>query len=144
MTHRNLPPLVPFLKRDPDGAPYLAGSKCKACGHVYVGERQVCAKCTTREKFEPVRLAETGDLYVYTIIHRSFPGIETPFVDAIVDLEDGAHLKGTLRGVACDPEKIPFDMPVRVVFHEVTPTNRPGEMFLSYAFEPDNRGDGHV
>ena len=29
-------------------------------------------------------LAETGKLYDFTVVHRSFPGVKTPFVDAIV------------------------------------------------------------
>lgn len=130
------PPLVPFLKRDGDGTPYLAGSKCRSCGHVYVGEREVCANCYARGEMDAVRLAETGKLYVFTVIHRSFPGVETPFVDAIVDLDDGAHLKGSLYGVEPDAEKIAYDLPVRVVYREVTPVNKPGETYLTYAFEP--------
>ena len=128
--------LVPYLKRDETGQPYLAGSKCKVCGHRYVGERTVCAKCTSRDQMQTVRLAETGKVYVYTIVHRSFPGAETPFIDAIIDLDDGAHLKGTLLGIECDPDKIPFGLPVRVTYKLVEPLNRPGVPHLSYAFEP--------
>lgn len=131
----DLPPIAPFLKRE-NGKPYLAGARCKACGHVYVGERTVCAKCAARNQMEPVRLAETGKVYVYTVVHRSFPGVETPFVDVIVDLDDGAHIKGTLLGVPPDPERIPFDLPVRVVYREATPVNKPGKPYLTYAFEP--------
>jgi uncharacterized OB-fold protein len=140
------PPLVPFLKRSAAGAPYLAGSKCQACGHVFVGERQVCAKCTARGQMLPVHLAETGTVYVYTIVHRSFPGVKTPFIDAIVDLDDGSHLKGTLLRVAPEPAALPFDMRVKIIYHEVAPINaddRPaggqsagGQPYLTYAFVP--------
>ncbi len=130
------PPMVPFLKRDDQGNPYLAGTKCNSCGHTYVGERTVCANCYARDDMTSVRLAETGKVYVFTVIHRSFPGIKTPFVDVIVDLEDGAHIKGTLHGVEPDPEKIPYDLPVKVVYREVAPVNKPGEPHLTYAFEP--------
>ncbi len=130
------PSLKPFVQRDDKGAPFLAGSKCGACGHVYVGLRSVCARCAVRGQMEPCRLAETGKVYVYTIVHRSFPGVATPFVDVIVDLDDGAHLKGTLLGVDPDPEKIPYDLPVKVVFSERAPVNLPGVPHLTYAFEP--------
>jgi hypothetical protein len=40
-----------------------------------------------RGALKPERLANTGRLYNYTIVHRSFPGVETPFISAIVDLE---------------------------------------------------------
>lgn len=126
--------ILPFVKQDA-GTPYLAGSKCGACGHVFVGERQACARCTARDAMAPVRLATRGRLYDYTVVHRSFPGVATPFVDAIVDLEDGAHLKGTLVGVEPDPARIAFDMPVRVTFREAVPVgaDRP---YLTFVFEP--------
>lgn len=130
------PSIVPFLKRGDGGQPYLAGSRCGACGQLFVGERQVCAKCSARGRMEPVRLAETGKLYVFTVIHRSFPGVEAPFVDAIVDMADGAHLKGTLTGVKPDPEAITFGMPVKIAYRDATPVNAPGKPHLTYHFVP--------
>lgn len=130
-----LPTIAPFLKRD-GGKPYLAGSKCRACGHVFVGGRTVCAKCAARGQMDAVRLAETGKVYVHTVVYRSFPGVETPFIDVIVDLDDGAHLKGTLLGVEPVPTAIPFDLPVKVVYREAAPVNKPGQPYLTYAFEP--------
>ena len=137
-----LPPLMPFIKRQDDGTPYLAGAKCKACGHVFVGERTACAKCTARDQMQSVHLALTGKLYVYTIVYRDFPGVKTPFIDAIVDLDDGAHLKGTLIGVSPDPDSIAFDLPVKVSFREVEPVNQPGTPYLSYVFEPQSSQKG--
>lgn len=129
------PAITAFVKRDENG-PYLAGCRCAACGQVYVGERRICANCTARDQMQPVRLAETGKVWVYTVVHRSFPGVAVPFIDVIVDLDDGAHIKGTLIGVEPDPAAIAFDLPVKVVFREASPVNRPGETFLSYAFTP--------
>lgn len=128
------PGILPFVKPG-DGSPYLAGAKCGACGHVYVGERSACAKCTARDAMAPVKLATTGRLYDFTIVHRSFPGVATPFVDAIVDLDDGAHLKGTLVGVDADPAAITFDMPVRIEFRDAIPAgaDRP---YLTFVFVP--------
>jgi uncharacterized OB-fold protein len=127
------PPLVQFLKRSASGAAYLAGSKCQACGHVFAGERQVCANCTARGQMLPVQLAETGKLYVYTIVHRSFPGVKTPFIDAIVDLDDGSHLKGTLLQAEPDPGALAFDMKVKIIYQEA---NSEGQPYLTYAFVP--------
>lgn len=134
-------PLVPYLKTGEHG-PFLAGSRCDACGHVFVGEREVCAKCTARNRMSSVKLAETGRLYAFTVVHRSFPGVDTPFVDAIVDLDDGAHLKGTLLEVAPDPERIAFGMPVRIVYREAVPANAGGRPYLNYFFVPDEAGPG--
>ena len=63
---------------------------------------------------EPMRLAERGRLYTYTVVHRSFPGVTTPFIAALVDLDGGGAIKGTLIGV--DANAIRFDMPLRVGF----------------------------
>lgn len=130
------PAIVPFLKRDESGKAYLAGSRCGTCGEIFVGERSICAKCTARTGMVPVRLAETGKLYDFTVIYRSFPGVAVPFVDAIVDLDDGSHIKGTLLDVEPDPEKINFDMPVRLIYQEATPVNGGGKPYLAYFFVP--------
>jgi uncharacterized OB-fold protein len=84
----------------------------------------------------PTRLSETGKLYDFTIVYRSFPGVDTPFVDAIVDLDDGAHLKGTLLDIDPNPDSIQFDMPVKIVYREVEPVNAKGTPYLSYFFVP--------
>jgi uncharacterized OB-fold protein len=131
----NNPPLVPFLKRSAEGRPYLAGSKCEACGHVFSGDRQVCANCTARGKMQPVQLAENGKLYVYTIIHRTFPGVPTPFIDAIADLDDGSHLKGTLLDIDPNAAELAFDMPLKIIYHATTPADT-GASYLTYAFVP--------
>ena len=130
------PPIVPFLKRQEDGTPYLAGSRCDACGQIAVGERRTCARCTARGQMQPVKLAETGKVWAFTVVHRSFPGVETPFVDVIVDMDDGSHLKGTLSGVSPAPDAIAFDLPVRIAYREATPVNTPGKPWLTYHFVP--------
>ena len=42
------PSIASHIRRDNEGNPYLAGSKCSDCGHIFVGERSVCAKCYSR------------------------------------------------------------------------------------------------
>lgn len=129
------PPIASHIRRDESGTPYLAGCRCDACGHTFVGARDVCAKCYARGGLQPVHLAETGTVYTWSIIYRSFPGVETPFIDVIVDLADGAHIKGILKGVEADPDGAYFDLPVRVDYQEITP---PGadEKYLVYFFQP--------
>ena len=129
------PSIASHIQRDEAGKPYLAGTQCGSCKHTFVGAREVCASCYARSGLNPVRLAETGRVYTWSIIYRSFPGIDTPFIDVIVDLDDGAHIKGILKGVTPDPEGDYFDMAVRVDFQEMVP---PGadEAYLVYYFVP--------
>jgi uncharacterized protein len=130
-------PVVDFLKIPADGEPYLEGHRCKACGAVFLGERSVCSKCGTRNQIEAIRLSDRGRLHVYSIVHRSFPGIDVPYVSAVVDLEGGGTVKGNLIGVPPDPVKIPLGMPVRVVFKDALGRkDKQGNSYLSYFFEP--------
>jgi len=130
-------PVVEWLKLPEGGEPHLEGHKCQSCGAVFLGERAVCSKCGTRDKLKPVRLANTGTLYVYSIVHRSFPGIEVPYVSAIVDLDGGGTVKGNLINIDPDPEKIRLGMPVEVVYKDALGRkDREGNSYVSYFFQP--------
>ena len=130
-------PVVEYLKIPDDGDPYLEGFKCGACGATFLGERHVCSKCGARDQLAAVTLPNTGKLYSYSIVHRSFPGIDVPYVSAIVDLDDGTAIKGNLINVEPDPEKIEFGMPVTVVFDDALGRkDRDGNSYLSYFFQP--------
>ena len=130
-------PAVDFLKIPESGDPYLEGHKCGACGAVFLGARQVCSKCGARGKIAATKLADQGTLYVYSIVHRSFPGIAVPYVSAIVDLEGGGTVKGNLIGIDPDPAKIKMGMPVRVVYKDALGRkDREGNSYTSYFFEP--------
>ena len=126
-----------FLKVPKDGSePYLAGSKCRKCGEVAVGERETCGKCGSRGQMEHIKLGKTGKLYNFTIVHRNFPGVPVPFISAIVDVDGGGTLKGNLVGVEPKPEAIKFDMPVNIVIKPVPQKDRDGNSYLAYFFEP--------
>jgi uncharacterized OB-fold protein len=130
-------PVVEWLKLPEGGEPYLEGQKCQSCGAVFLGERAVCSKCGTRGRLSAVKLANTGTLYVYSIVHRSFPGIEVPYVSAIVDLDGGGTVKGNLINIEPDPEKIKLGMPVEVVYKDALGRkDREGNSYVSYFFQP--------
>ncbi len=75
-----------------------------------------CRACASRTPPEAFRARETGKLYSWSVVHRSYPGVAVPFVSAIVDLDDGLSFKGTLRGVAA--EGLKMGLPVRLVFDD--------------------------
>ena len=84
-----------------------------------------------------VKLPNEGKLYSYSIVHRSFPGIEVPYVSAIVDLDDGTAIKGNLINVEPDLDKIEFDMPVEVIFADALGRkDGDGNSYLSCFFQP--------
>jgi hypothetical protein len=130
-------PVVDFLKIPDAGSPYLEGHKCKQCGSVFLGERSNCSKCGARDSMEAAKLSNRGTLYVFSIVHRSFPGVEVPYVSAVVDLEGGGTVKGNLINVEPTPEKIKLGMPVEVVFKDALGRkDREGNSYLSYFFQP--------
>ena len=129
-------PVVSYLKIPEDGDPYLEGQRCGACGAIFLGERLACSSCGARGPFEARRLSDRGELYVYSIVHRSFPGIETPYISAIVDLEGGGTVKGNLVGIDPSPEKLTMGMPVDVIYRIAPRKDREGNEYLTYYFQP--------
>ena len=129
-------PVVPYLKIPEQGDPFLQGSKCKKCGAIYLGQREVCGKCFARNQFDVIKLSNKGELHVFSIVHRSFPGIPVPFISAVVDLEGGGTVKGTLIGIEPSPDKIKLGMPVKVVFQDAGRKDAKGNSYISFFFQP--------
>jgi uncharacterized OB-fold protein len=130
-------PVVPFLKIPEHGDPYLEGYVCSRCESVFLGERLACSKCGARDGLASRRLENHGTLHAYSIVHRSFPGVVVPYVSAIVDLDGGGSIKGNLINVEPDPKKIPFGMPVEVIYADALGRkDSEGNSYLSYFFQP--------
>ena len=131
-----LKPAVAWVKISEGGEPRLEGQCCAGCGEIYLEPRRACPRCHSRAPMAAKTLATTGRLYNYTVVHRSFPGVKTPYVSAIVDLDDGAVIKGNLIDVDPRPEALDFGMPVKVVFREADRTDDKGGRYLAYFFVP--------
>ncbi len=129
-------PVVPYLKIPDDGEPYLEGLKCNACGAIYLTERRACSKCGTVDDLTPIRLSDKGELYVFSIIHRSFPGIEVPYVSAVVDLEGGGTVKGNLINIDPTPEAVKLGMPIELTYKIAPRKDKEGNEYLTYYFQP--------
>ena len=130
-------PVVDYLKLPENGEPFLEGHKCSKCNAMFLGERKVCSSCFSRDSLEAVKLNNTGKLYSYSIVCRSFPGIDVPYISAIVDLDGGGSIKGNLINVEPDPEKIKFDMPVEIIFDDALGRkDADGNSYISYFFKP--------
>jgi len=91
-------PIVPHL-RLPEAAgekAYIAGVKCKSCGAAFLGTRRVCGKCFAVDEFEELRFSDHGTLRAFTIVYHTAPGIDVPFIAAIVDLPEGEKVAALL------------------------------------------------
>ena len=99
-----------------DGRASIEGFRCGQCGAAFTEQTMACRRCASRDAPEAFRAVETGTLHTWSVVHRSYPGVAVPFVSAIVDLDDGLTLKGTLRGV--DTGSVRQGMPVGLVFDD--------------------------
>ncbi len=117
-----------------DGAAWVEGFRCHACGAAFPERVMACRACASRTPPAPFRASEHGSLYTWSVVHRSYPGIAVPFVSAIVDLDDGLSLKGTLRGVAV--ADLRAGMPVRLVIDDAGGAkDSEGAPYVGFHFE---------
>ena len=100
----------------------LSLQRCRACSTYVFYPRAACPRCLSAD-LEWRRVSGRGRLHTFTVVHRgarNFP-LPTPYVIAIVELDEGPRLMTNLVGVEPDPAKIAFGMPVEVVFEDVSP-----------------------
>lgn len=129
-------PIVSFLKLGP--TPHLVGKKC-SCGAIYLDKRVACSKCSSTAGFTDVPLSNKGKVYVFSVVHQSFPGIKTPYVTAIVDLPEGVSVRANLVDVDADrvqkdPKSV-FDMPVELTTSVVS-KDREGHDVVAFQYRP--------
>lgn len=129
-------PLAPFIRPSTDGSFQLHGYQCKHCEEVFTEHHRACPCCAAVSALIPTDLAHQGRLFTYTIVHRSFPGIQTPFISAIVKLESGGFVRGNLVGLEARPEFIQFDMPVKVEFERLAGLGESQTELIRHVFVP--------
>ena len=99
-------PIVPFLRipeKYPDEPAYFWGVQCKQCGAKFLGSRTACGSCGSTGPFEEQRFSDEGEIYVFSVVHQTVPGLEAPYVAAIIDLKDGVAVRANVYGL--DPQK---------------------------------------
>jgi len=128
--------IKPYLKAPAGGDPYLEGQKCDSCGAISLKKRMACAKCGARGTVNPTKLATTGKLHSFSIIHRAFPGIEVPFISAIADLDGGGTIKTNMVGIDADPDKITLGMDIQVDFQTAPRKDADGNEYLTFVIKP--------
>ena len=132
-------PAFPFITVDEFGRPGLIAQRCTSCGATYADkERLACARCGARaDAFESFEPNLEGTLHSAVIVRRGYPGVPVPFISAIVDLDGGPVLKGTLRNSGFEPEDIKQGRRVRVAFDDALGrTDKEGNAYVSHYFEP--------
>lgn len=124
---------------DGAGKPFIQAYRCAACGAVVAEPTMACRACASRVAPEPIRAAETGRLWTWAIVHRSFPGVKVPFVSAIVDLDGGPTLKATVVGV--EDADLRQGLPLRLVFDDAGGAkDKDGTPYIGFHFIAQESG----
>lgn len=117
------------------GETWIEAYRCDACSAVVDEPTLACRACAVRRAPAPFRVTEQGHLYSWTVVTRSYPGVVVPFVSAIVDLDGGPTLKGTLRDV--DPGALAAGLPVALRFDDAGgAVDKEGGAFVGFHFVP--------
>jgi uncharacterized OB-fold protein len=94
--------------------------RCRPCGDLFWYPREHCPTCFSQD-LDWVRVSGNGRVYAYTIVHQTaHPEFqkEAPYAFAAIDLDEGTRILSNV--VECDIEDVAVDMPVTVVFDDVT------------------------
>lgn len=94
--------------------------KCNHCGQYFFAPEVACIHCFSTD-WQWVPSSGRGTLYSYSIVYKApLPHLKTPFVFAVIEMEEGWSLFSNL--VDCDFDAIRMDMPVQVTFAAVSAT----------------------
>jgi uncharacterized OB-fold protein len=119
----------PIPKPTPETRPFWQAAKarkllvqrCDDCGEHYFYPRPLCPHCLSR-RVQWVESRGRGRLHTFVINHRpprNFP-VQGPFVIGIVELDEGPRILSNIIAVEPDPAALRCDMPVEVVFEDIT------------------------
>jgi len=138
-TEKKPRPIVPYLVLpEKEGEkPYLSGSRCKSCGAAYTGPRWACGKCSAVNNMEAIRFSDYGELHTFSIVYQTAPGIQVPFVAAVIDLPEGTSVRANIEGIEPEPEKLVALLGKRVeMYTEKVRTDREGNDVIAFKFRP--------
>jgi uncharacterized protein len=124
-------PLVDYLVTGDDA--HLIANECTSCKARFFGRHNACANCFNTE-FTPVRVPSTGEVRSFTIVAFAAPGVDVPFVAAIIDCE-GTNVRANLVNVPADPEHVKLGMKVKLTTFSLG-TDEAGTEAIGFGFEP--------
>jgi len=98
----------------------LCFQRCRACNTWRHLPRHGCAACGSTD-WEWAPSTGRGRVFSWTVTHQApFPGFATPYIVAVIELEEGVRMAAGLRDV--DPAELRLDLPVELDLEPVTET----------------------
>lgn len=93
--------------------------RCGACAAYVHPPVPFCPACESTD-VNPQAVSGRGRVETFTINHKAWvPGLEQPYVLALVAIEEAAEVRVVANITHCDPAEVSFDMPVEVWFEPV-------------------------
>lgn len=90
--------------------------RCQPCGHFIHPAGPICPVCHSRD-VSPQPVSGRATVATYTINRQRWePGLEAPYILAIVELIEQPDVRLTTNIVGCSTEEVRIGMTVRVVF----------------------------
>jgi uncharacterized OB-fold protein len=94
----------------------LRMQRCADCGHWQHPAGVICTRCASRN-VAPQVLSGKATIQAMTLNHQPWiPGVEVPYVIAIVELDEQPGLHLTTNIVGTPPESVTIGQRVRVTF----------------------------
>ncbi len=114
----------------------LEGTECPKCGKKYFPPKSVCDSCRRESigKMKKVKMSGKGKIYTYTVIHvgSSMFQLQTPYVMAIIELDEGPRITGQI--VDCEINDVKIGMRVESVFRKIGEESKSGVIYYGYKF----------
>ena len=99
----------------------LLYQQCRECGEIVFFPKQLCSECMSRDlEWKPS--TGKGTVHSFTVMYEYVPPQfqnDAPYVLALITMDEGFRLMSNI--VECDFDQLACDMPVEVVFEDVTP-----------------------
>lgn len=129
---------VPRFWREQPQRYRLIGSECNQCGGIYFPPRTVCPVCRRESvgKMVQRQLSGRGTVLTFTLVHQPADGFElqSPYMMAIVELEEGCRVMSQLIDVPFDQVK--SGLAVEATFRKIREDGRAGVIYYGYKFRP--------
>ncbi len=128
-------PLVDYLVLgDP---PHLRVQECRSCGARYFDRRNACASCFATD-FTTAALDRTGEVRAFTIVSFAAPGVDVPYVAALVDC-GGTSVRANLVDVEPDADHVELGMAVELRTFPIG-SDTAGTEAIGFGFAPIESG----
>ncbi len=111
----------------------LEGQRCESCGSIQFPARSACRSCRSGS-LAVHRLSGRGTVYSYTEVGQAPQGFSTPYLVAMVDLEEGVRITAQLTDV--EPEEVAVGMEVEMVTRRLREYGSDGYLVYGYKFRP--------